>query len=239
MSLASGTRLGPYEVVGPLGAGGMGEVYRARDMKLGRDVALKILPEAVSGDVERLRRFDREARAAAALNHPNVVVVYETGTYANATYLAMELLEGRTLRDELAGGALPVRKAVGWAIQIAIGLAAAHEKKIIHRDLKPENVFITKDGRAKILDFGIAKLTKNTASADPRADVSTSTALAEVTLPGTLLGSVGYMSPEQVRGEEVDCRTDIFSFGAVLYEMLSGIRAFAGGSAVEKLNAIL
>jgi len=239
MTLAPGTKLGPYEVVGLLGAGGMGEVYRARDERLAREVALKVLPAAVCGDAERLRRFEREARAAAALNHPNVVVIYDIGTDGDTTYLATELLEGKTLRDELAGGALPLRRAIGWAMQIAMGLAAAHEKGVIHRDLKPENVLIAKDGRAKILDFGIAKLVERGALGNVRADENDSATLTVETTPGMLLGTVGYMSPEQVRGEEVDCRSDIFGFGATLYEMLSGARAFAGKSAVETLNAIL
>src|SRR5215472_6025053 len=190
-------------------------------------------------DAERLRRLEREARAAAALNDPNVVVIYDIGTHGNTTYVATELLEGKTLRAELAGGALPFRRLIGWAMQIAMGLAAAHEKGIIHRDLKPENVFITKDGRAKILDFGIAKLVERAALGNARADENKSATLTVETMPGMMLGTVGYMSPEQVRGEEVDCRSDIFSFGAILYEMLSGARAFAGDSAVETLNAIL
>jgi serine/threonine protein kinase len=239
MTLATGTKLGPYEIQSLLGAGGMGEVYRALDERLVREVALKVLPAAVCGDEERLRRFEREARAAAALNHPNVVVIYDIGSHANTTYLATELLEGKTLRDELTIGALPVRRAIGWGIQIALGLAAAHEKGIIHRDLKPENVFITKDGRAKILDFGIAKLVEKAALGNMRPDESKSATLMVETTPGMLLGTVGYMSPEQVKGEEVDCRSDIFSLGAILYEMLSGVRAFAGKSAVETLNAIL
>lgn len=237
--LGPGQKLGPYEIVSPLGAGGMGEVYRARDERLAREVALKVLPATMCGDAERLRRFVREARAAAVLNHPNVVVVYDIGTHVDTTYLATELLEGKTLRDELAVGALPVRRAIGWGIQIAMGLAAAHEKGIIHRDLKPENVFITKDGRAKILDFGIAKLVEKARSGNMRADESKAATLTIETTPGMLLGTVGYMSPEQVRGEEVDCRSDIFSLGAILYEMLSGVRAFVGKSPVETLNAIL
>jgi len=237
MPLLPGTQLGPYQITAALGAGGMGEVYRARDERLAREVALKVLPSAICGDAERLRRFEREARAAAMLNHPNVVVIYETGTCDNTTYMATELLEGKTLRDELALGALPMRNAIKWGMQIAMGLAAAHEKGIIHRDLKPENVFITKDGRAKILDFGLAKLVERVG----RTDVSTGTSatLTVETMPGTLLGSAGYMSPEQVRGEEVNYRSDIFSLGAILYEMFSGVRAFAGNSAVETLNAIL
>jgi serine/threonine protein kinase len=239
MPLAPGTQLGPYQITAALGTGGMGEVYRARDERLAREVALKVLPTAMCGDPERLHRFEREARAAAMLNHPNVITIYDIGTHANTTYLAMELLEGKTLRDELTRGVMPVRRAIGWGIQIAIGLAALHEKGIIHRDLKPENVFLTKDGRAKILDFGIAKLVEKAALANVGADANLSATLTVETMPGTLLGSVGYMSPEQVRGEEVDHRSDIFSLGAILYEMLSGVRAFVGSSAVEVLNAIV
>jgi serine/threonine protein kinase len=239
MALAQGAKLGPYEIVTLLGAGGMGEVYRARDKRLGREVALKVLSATIWGDSACQRRFELEARAVATLNHPNVIVIYEIGSYAETTYLATELLEGKTLRNELASGALPVRKAIGWGIQIATGLAAAHEKGIVHRDLKPENIFITSDGRAKILDFGLAKLVEKATSAGSRADSSESATLTIETMPGTLLGTVGYMSPEQVRGEEVDYRSDIFSLGVVLYEMLSGLRAFVGSSAVEMLNAIL
>jgi serine/threonine protein kinase len=239
MTLAQGAKLGPYEIVAPLGAGGMGEVYRARDTRLGREVALKVLSATVLGDPARQRRFELEARAVATLNHPNVIVIYEIGSYGETTYLATELLEGKTLRNELTNGALPVQKAIGWGIQIATGLAAAHEKGIVHRDLKPENVFITADGRAKILDFGLAKLVEKGTSAGSLADTSESATLTIETMPGTLLGTVGYMSPEQVRGEEVDYRSDIFSLGVVLYEMLSGIRAFVGSSAVETLNSIL
>src|SRR5215470_1833738 len=186
MRLVPGTHLGPYEIVAMLGAGSMGEVYRARDHRLARDVALKVLPAAVCGDAERLRRFDREARAAAGLSHPNVVVIYDVGSDADTSYLAMELLEGKSLRYELGGGALPVRRAVGWAIQIALGLATAHDKRIVHRDLKPENVFITKDGHAKILDFGIARVVESAASAVPGAEEGGLTTLAVGTMPGTL-----------------------------------------------------
>ena len=238
MSLAAGTRLGPYEVAAPVGSGGMGEVYRARDTRLGRDVAVKVLPGALSADADRLRRFEQEARATGALDHPNILAIHDVGTHDGAPYVVTELLEGETLRERINGAALPARKAIDFAGQIARGLAAAHDRGIVHRDLKPENLFVTRDGRVKILDFGLAKLKgiealterETRAAADPR-DPGTGA--------GTVLGTVGYMSPEQVRAQPVDHRSDIFSFGAVLYEMLSGRRAFRGGSAVETMNAIL
>ena len=234
MALTSGTRLGPYEIVAPLGAGGMGEVYRARDPRLGREVAIKVLPASFCGDLDRLRRFEQEARAASALNHPSILVVYDIGTHEGAPYLVTELLEGSTLRDRLAGGPLPARKAVDFAIQIAHGLAAAHEKGIVHRDLKPENIFICRDGRPKILDFGLAKLcVPEPGDAGATLDVDHQTAI------GTTLGTAGYMSPEQVRGEKSDQRSDVFSFGAVLYESLSGHRAFDGRTAADRSSAIL
>jgi serine/threonine protein kinase/tetratricopeptide (TPR) repeat protein len=233
MALESGSRLGPYEVVGLLGSGGMGEVYRARDARLEREVAIKVLPEEIA-DHKRLRRFEQEARAAGALNHPNVLAVYDIGTHDGAPYVVSELLEGQTLRVRLEGGALPVRKALDHALQVVHGLAAAHDKGIVHRDLKPENVFVTEDDRVKILDFGLAKLTRR----GPLAGEDEGTA-TKATEPGTVMGTVGYMSPEQVRGEAVDHRSDIFSFGAVLFEMLSGRRAFRGASAAETMNAIL
>jgi Tol biopolymer transport system component len=235
MALTSGTKLGPYEIVGPLGAGGMGEVYRARDSRLGREVAIKVLPASFCRDLDRLRRFEQEARAASALNHPNIIAVYDIGTHDGAPYLVTELLEGSTLRDRLVGGALPARKAVDYAVQIAHGLAAAHDKGIVHRDLKPENVFVCRDGRAKILDFGLAKL-----SALEAADATvTSLALENQTSAGVVLGTVGYMSPEQIRGEKADQRSDVFSFGAVLYEALSGQRAFEGPTSADRASAIL
>ena len=233
MALESGSRLGPYEVVGLLGSGGMGEVYRALDPRLKREVAIKVLLEGIA-DRKQLRRFEQEARAAGALNHPSVLAVYDVGTHDGAPYVVSELLEGHTLKVRLEAGALPVRKAVDHALQIAHGLAAAHEKGIVHRDLKPDNVFITEDGRVKILDFGLAKLTRPAALI--QEDQRTATRATE---SGVVLGTVGYMSPEQVRGDEVDARSDIFSFGAVLFEMLSGVRAFRRDSAVETMNAIL
>ena len=237
MSLAPGTRLGPYEVTAPLGSGGMGEVYRARDTRLGRDVAIKVLPAEYAADADRLRRFEQEARAASALNHPNILVVHDVGTHEDAPYLVTELLEGATLRDRLAGGALPPGKAIELAVQIASGLAAAHEKGIVHRDLKPENLFVTRDGHVKILDFGLAKQFPIFPSG-PQTGLPTQDA-ARATQTGALLGTVGYMSPEQVRGDPADSRSDIFSFGCVLFEMLGGRRAFQRETAVETLNSIL
>jgi len=235
MSLAPGARLGPHEIVAPLGAGGMGEVYRARDTRLGREVAIKVLPAEFAADPDRLRRFEQEARAASALNHPNILVVYDVGTHEGAPYLVTELLEGETLRERLRNGALPARKAIELAAQVCAGLAAAHQKGIIHRDLKPENLFVTSDGHVKILDFGIAKLLpkRQQEQGEPAPTV------VDTTEPGTLLGTVAYMSPEQVRGLSLDHRTDIFSFGCVLYEMLSGKRAFVGETAADTITAIL
>ena len=235
MALAAGTKVGPYEVTAPLGAGGMGEVYRARDARLSRDVAIKVLPESLSAEPDRLRRFEQEARATGALNHPNILQVHDIGTHEGAPYVVSELLEGETLRDRIGGTPLPTRKAIDFATQIAKGLSAAHDKGIVHRDLKPENLFITKDGRVKILDFGLAKLIDGEAL----VDAETNTRGMPGTDAGKVLGTVGYMSPEQVRAKPVDHRSDIFSFGSVLYEMLSGKRAFRGASAVETMNAIL
>ncbi len=235
MTIASGARLGPYEILAPLGAGGMGEVYRARDPRLGRAVAIKVLPASFSQDADRLKRFEQEARAAGALNHPNITAVYDIGAHEGAPYVVSELLEGETLRARLASGSLPARKAVDYAIQIARGLSAAHEKGIVHRDLKPENLFVTRDGRVKILDFGLAKLVQP-AEKGPQTELPTATAGTE---PGIVLGTIGYMSPEQVRGQPAEARSDIFSFGAILYEMLSGNRAFAGGSAADTMSSIL
>ena len=235
MTIPLGSRLGPYEIVAPLGAGGMGEVYRARDTRLGREVAVKVLPASLSEDSDRLRRFEQEARAASALSHPNILTVYDVGDLAGTPFVVSELLEGATLREALAGSPLPVRKAGDYGVQIAQGLAAAHEKGIVHRDLKPENLFVTKDGRVKILDFGLAKLMPRQAD----GSMTNAPTLAAGTEPGVVMGTVGYMSPEQVRGEPADHRSDIFAFGTVLHEMLTGARAFRGASAIETMNAIL
>jgi serine/threonine protein kinase len=222
--IVAGQQLGPYKILSLLGAGGMGEVYRAKDGRIGREVAIKVLPPAFSADADRLRRFEQEARAAGRLNHPNILVLYDVGTHEGSPYLVSELLQGETLRDRLTRKALPLRKALDYALQMARGLAAAHEKGIVHRDLKPENLFITTDGHLKILDFGLAKLQPKRAQVTDTA-VSTET-LVIGTEPGVVLGTLGYMSPEQVRGEPTDHRSDIFAFGAILYEMLSGQRAF-------------
>ena len=234
MALTSGSKIGPYEILSPLGAGGMGEVYRARDARLGRDVAIKVLPEALARDTERLRRFETEARAVAALNHPNILSVYDIGTHEGTPYLVSECLEGQSLRVELGGGALPLRRAVEYATEIAQGLAAAHDKGIIHRDLKPENIFVTREGRVKILDFGLAKLARPDVASDDNATLE-----ADPTSVGAVLGTVGYMSPEQVRGEPADARSDIFALGAILHEMLSGQRAFRRDTSAETMTAIL
>jgi Tol biopolymer transport system component len=238
MSLTPGTTLGPYEILGSIGAGGMGEVYRARDQRLSRDVAIKVLPPSFLGEPDRLSRFEREARAAGQLNHPNILVVYDIGTHEGAPYVVEELLEGETLRQKLAGAALPARKAIDYAGQIAQGLAAAHQKGIVHRDLKPENLFVTHDGRLKILDFGLAKVMVP-GDSRPSASPMTEAPTEVETGAGVVMGTVGYMSPEQVRGQAADHRSDIFSFGCVLYEMISGRRAFQRGSSVETMSAIL
>src|ERR1700726_2184549 len=197
MALTVGARLGPYEILAPIGAGGMGEVYRAKDPRLGRDVAIKVLPASFSQDTERLRRFEQEAKAAGLLNHPNLTAVHDIGTHDGAPYVVQELLEGETLRAALAAGKLPQRKASDYAVQIAHGLAAAHEKGIVHRDLKPENLFVTKDGRVKILDFGLAKLVPALRGSEHGSE-SDALTLTERTDPGMVMGTVGYMSPEQV-----------------------------------------
>jgi serine/threonine protein kinase len=236
MPLSNGIRLGRYEVRSKIGEGGMGEVYRARDEKLNRDVAIKVLPAALSENTDRLHRFEQEAQAAGTLNHPNILAVYDVGMNDRAPFVVTELLEGESFRELLKGGPVPARKAVDYAIQIARGLAAAHEKGIVHRDLKPDNLFLTKDERVKILDFGLAKLSQPSGEEIVQTDIVTRRVHTD---PGTVMGTAGYMSPEQVRAGAIDHRSDIFSFGAVLYEMLSGQRAFQGDSAIETLNAIL
>src|SRR6266550_4094264 len=234
MTLAAGSRLDAYEILGLLGAGGMGEVYRARDPALKREVAIKVLPSLVARDPDRLLRFEQEAQAVAALDHPNILAVHQFGVFQGTTYLASELLVGESLRQVLQRGPLPVRKAVDYAVQIAHGLSAAHDKGIVHRDLKPENLFVTKDGRVKILDFGLAKLMQSQQDCDGNAPTQTAG-----TDPGMIMGTAGYMSPEQVRGQTVDHRTDIFAFGAIVYEMLTGKRAFHRSTSAETMAAIL
>ena len=231
--LPVGSRLGPYEIVGKVGEGGMGEVYRARDTRLDRDVAVKVLPHSVAADPDRRARFEREAKAVAALSHSNILAIHDVGESEGIAYAVTELLDGETLRDRLKAGALPVRKAVDVAMQIARGLAAAHDRGLIHRDLKPENVFLLKDGQVKILDFGLAR------HASTGAGSGATETVAAITDPGTVMGTVGYMAPEQVRGRAVDARADIFSLGAVLYEMLTGKRAFQGDTSADTMTAIL
>ncbi|MBA2353830.1 MAG: serine/threonine protein kinase, partial [Acidobacteria bacterium] len=231
MSLPAGAVIGPYEVVGWLGAGGMGEVYRARDARLDRDVAIKLVAGPSVPESSRVDRFTQEARAAGQLNHPNILVVYDIGTHDGLPYIVSELLDGESLRRRIEGGALATRKAVDYARQIAEGLAAAHDKGIVHRDLKPDNLFITTEGRVKILDFGLAKLTL--AVEGPAKNPT------EDTEVGAVLGTVGYMSPEQVRGEHVDPRSDLFSFGVIFHEMLTGHRAFTRATAADTMAAIL
>ncbi|HEV8658401.1 MAG TPA: protein kinase [Thermoanaerobaculia bacterium] len=231
--LSDGAKLGRYEIIALLGAGGMGEVYRARDPRMDRDVAIKILPATFSTDPERLRRFEQEARAAGALNHPNLITVHELGTHDGGPFIVSELLEGETLHTRLSASALPLRRTLDYAMQIARGLAAAHEKGIVHRDLKPENLFITRDGRVKILDFGLAKLKA------PREDLRSAAPTDQQTHPGTIVGTAGYMSPEQVSGLPVDHRSDLFSFGSIVYEMITGRQAFQRSSGVETMNAVL
>ena len=233
--LSPGTRLGGYEVLSLVGIGGMGEVYRAHDPRLLRDVAIKVVPLAFARDPERLRRFEQEARAAAVLNHPNILAIHDLGiTDQGVPYVVSELLEGDTLRESLRPGQLPIRKAIELTLQMASGLAAAHDKGIVHRDLKPENLFVTRDGRLKILDFGLAKLVRSPGSSG--SDAST---LPRETATGVVMGTVGYMPPEQIRGIQVDQRSDIFALGAILYEMLSGRRAFSGDTSADTMAAIL
>src|SRR5262252_9188022 len=235
-----GQQLGHYRIEAAIGAGGMGEVYKARDTRLNRAVAVKLLPDAFSQNRDRLPRFEQEARAAAAINHPNILALYDVGTYEQSPYLVSELLVGDTLRNRLGGRPLPVRKAVDYAIQIAHGMTAAHDKGIVHRDLKPDNIFITSDGRVKILDFGLAKLVEQEAAPARASQLATAPEIQRpLTLPGVVMGTVGYMSPEQVLGAPADTRSDIFAFGAILYEMLGGRRAFGGDTAIESMTAIL
>jgi len=236
MPFAADTQFGPYKIISLLGAGGMGEVYRAHDTRLRRDVALKVLQESLTADSDRLRRFELEARSIAALNHPNIVAVYDVGTEGKVHYIVTELIEGETLRQRIPPAGMPVRKAVELAIQFANGLAAAHDQGIAHRDLKPENILITKDGRLKILDFGLAKLHRPQAQTET---VDGDGLTAAETKVGLVLGTAGYMSPEQVRGEPADQLSDIFSFGSILYEMLSGQRAFKKNTGAETMTAIL
>src|SRR5688500_3322744 len=236
MPLQTGTRLGLYEILTPLGAGGMGEVYRARDTRLGREVAIKVLPAAVASDPERLKRFEREARSASSLNHPNIVTIYEIGSSDSVSYIAMELVAGESLRAKLAGGALPLRRLLQIGAQVAEGLAQAHAAGIVHRDLKPDNVMVTQDGLVKILDFGLAKLTQSESSGSGRTQAPT---VSGATEEGVILGTVGYMSPEQAIGGSIDFRSDQFSFGSILYEMATGSRAFQRGSAPQTLTAII
>ncbi len=239
MTLAPGTRLGPYEILAPLGAGGMGEVWKARDTRLDRFVAIKVLPEHLATHPEALARFEREAKAVAALNHPNILAIHDFATHEATPFVVMELLEGESLRTRLRQGPLPTRKATDLAAQMALGLAAAHEKGVIHRDLKPDNLWITKDGRLKILDFGLAKQVQAMGAASNSFVPTAAIIPGHVTEEGMILGTVGYMSPEQVRGLPADGRSDLFSFGVVLFEMLTGRRAFQGASPVETMNAIL
>ncbi len=232
MALAAGTRLGSYEILGALGSGGMGEVYRARDPRLDREVAIKVLPPSFSSDPQRLRRFLQEAHATAALNHPNILAVHDIGQVEGSPYIVSELLEGESLRGKLRSGLVPVRKATEYAQQVARGLAAAHDKGIVHRDLKPENIFVTHDGLAKILDFGVAKVIPVKAAPDePTCTLETDA--------GSVVGTAGYMAPEQARGRPADPRTDLFALGAILYEMLSGQRAFQGETTADTISAIL
>jgi serine/threonine protein kinase/Tol biopolymer transport system component len=231
--LSGGEKLGRYEIISLLGAGGMGEVYRARDPRMDRDVAIKILPARFSTDPDRLRRFEQEARSAGSLNHPNLITVHELGTHDGAPFIVSELLEGETLHARLSASPLPLRRTLDYALQIARGLAVAHDKGIVHRDLKPENLFITRDGRVKILDFGLAKLKA------PREEPKSAAPTDQQTHPGTIVGTAGYMSPEQVSGLAVDHRSDLFSFGSIVYEMVTGRQAFRGSSSIETMNAIL
>ncbi|HEY1250437.1 MAG TPA: serine/threonine-protein kinase, partial [Thermoanaerobaculia bacterium] len=236
MTLAAGSKLGAYEILSPLGAGGMGEVYRARDARLSREVAIKVLPSATAADPDRRARFEQEARSASALNHPNILTIYDIGESGGTIYIAMELVEGRTLRELVASGdPMPTKKLLDVAVQISEGLAKAHASGIVHRDLKPENVMVSKDGFVKILDFGLAKLTEIA----PQEASVLPTAVAAPTQPGTVMGTAGYMSPEQASGQPVDFRSDQFTLGAILYEMAAGQKAFQRKTGAETLVAII
>jgi serine/threonine protein kinase len=234
--LATNTTLSHYRIVSKIGEGGMGEVYRAHDARLDREVAIKVLPADFAADKERLQRFEQEAKATSALNHPNILTVYDIGEYEGSPFIVAELLEGQELREPLNDGPIPLRKAIDYAQQIVSGLSAAHEKGIVHRDLKPENLFVTKDDRVKILDFGLAKLRAPKSTTGSSAEDETRKVL---TNPGVIMGTVGYMSPEQVRGEKIDHRSDIFSFGTILHEMITGRRAFRRETMAETMTAIL
>ena len=235
MPLKPGSKLGHYEVLSPIGAGAMGEVYRAKDLKLGRDVAIKVLPQEFASDSERLRRFGQEARAASALNHPNIITIHDIGEQAGTHYIAMELVEGKTLREVLEDGPVPTTKMLGFASQVAQGIAKAHAAGIVHRDLKPENLMVTNDGFVKILDFGLAKLLPH--ASDPGSQMATVSKMG--TQVGVILGTVQYMSPEQAVGRTVDFRSDQFSFGSILYEMATGKRAFERESMAQTMTAII
>src|SRR5262245_46919168 len=235
MTLDAGTRLGPYEVLGPLGAGGMGEVYRARDTRLAREVAVKVLAAELAADATRLKRFEKEARAASAFNHPNIVTIFDIGSTDGVSWIAMERVEGQTLRRLITAGPIPMRKQLTLGAQIADGLTKAHESGIVHRDLKPENVMVTRDGVVKILDFGLAKLTLF----DPKGEENSNVPTETRTSPGMLLGTVSYMSPEQAAGEAIDFRSDQFALGSILYEMATGKRAFSRKTSVDTLSSIL
>ena len=232
---AAGSRVGPYEIVSLISAGGMGEVYRARDTRLGRDIAIKMLSPALAADADAMARFEREARAVAALTHTNIIALFDIGYHDSSPYLVTELLDGVTVRDRLRDGPLPVRKAVEYARQIASALSAAHDRGIVHRDLKPENIVATADGQIKILDFGVAHI----APVAVTSSALTMAPSAVQTAPGLIVGTIGYMAPEQVRGQAIDHRTDIFAFGAVLFELLTGRRAFDGATTADAMSALL
>ena len=229
------SNLSHYRIVSKIGAGGMGEVYKAHDSRLDREVAIKVLPPEMSGDEDRLRRFEQEAKATSALNHPNILTVYDIGEHEGSPFIVSELLEGEELRQRLDEGPIALRKVTEYAQQIVSGLTAAHEKGIVHRDLKPENLFLTKDDRVKILDFGLAKLREPEANIHGSEDATR----RALTNPGVVMGTIGYMSPEQVRGHQTDHRSDIFSFGLILYEMITGRRAFAYETMADTMSAIM